>query len=103
AFQKLKTEERSVSESADSASTKTCTSSLCTIFDDDEIVFRSDIQYPVHFAWLTVQVRRHDDACALRDGGFNQRRIDIESVRININKYRLQTGSSGDFGNHPEC
>src|SRR5947207_8775895 len=78
----LKTKKGSGSKGTHAATTITCTNSLRTILNHDDVVLFRNSHDLCHRARLTIQMRGNDCAGAFGHSGFNLIRIQIEACRI---------------------
>src|SRR5262245_43355613 len=65
---------------------------LTSILDHREAATPSDLQDRGHVSRLPIQVHRDDRFRPLRDGGFDDLRVDIERLRIDVDEHRPRTG-----------
>lgn len=59
------------------------------VFDDDEIVRAGDGEDGIHVGGQAEEVDGHDGARPGRDGGFEQRGIDVVGDRVDVHKNGL--------------
>lgn len=68
------------------------------VFDDRDAVFGGDGVDGVEVGALAVQAHRDDGAGLGRDGGFEQRRVEVVGARVDIDIHRLGAEHGDGFG-----
>ena len=75
---------------------------LRRVLDHRQIVARGDRANGVHVGALAVEAHRHQRAGARRDGGLDQRRIDVAGVRLDIDEHRHRAEQHDRLGRRRE-
>src|SRR5690554_4451731 len=86
----MKTKHRNIASIEKTAVLMTHRKSMCRIIDNMQTM---EISYTLYFAyvcWCSVTMNRKDSCSFWRYRRFNLRSIHIETVRLNIDKHRLQ-------------
>ena len=71
---------------------------LCSVFDDRDAVLGGDGVDGVEVGALAVQAHRDDRLGLGRDGGFEQRRVEIVGARVDVYIHRLGAEHGDGFG-----
>ncbi len=71
---------------------------LCSVFDDRDAVLGGDGVDGVEVGALAVQAHRDDRLGLGRDGGFEQRRVEVVGARIDVDIHRLGTEYGDGLG-----
>src|SRR5258708_9267777 len=71
--------------------------SLRGVFDQPKVMTGGQLAQRFQFSGLTIQMHRHQDFRARRDGGFDLAGVEVVSARVNIDKNRLGPGANDGF------
>ena len=71
--------------------------SVCRILDNSQVVFSCNAQDLVHIAWLASHMNRNNRLGFGRNGGFESRWVEIESVGLAVHKHRFRFEVENDL------
>ena len=98
----METEHGQVAAAQNAAALVLYPEGMCRVVNDAQIVIISNFLDRIHVTWVAIAMHGHDGGGLWRDGSFDFFWIEVERIRIDVHKHRLDAVPQQGVGGRDE-